>query len=406
MAKVKWCRRLLRPVVSDFLWAPLFLAFAEMGFAQEWVAQDSGTQGALAAVHFADTEVGYAAGFLSVLKTLDGGATWESLVPPANATFVSVFAKSSTEVFVGRQSLYRSRDGGKTWVEISQFPGAPAGSIFDVKFATDSVGYLIKLGKVFRTLDGGTTWGLVLPYEGLYLSKIATPDAQTIYATGGMTYDNVRHADFVRSYDGGDTWQIVSPPEQSEITATTWVGPRAGCVFTFSQQLYWTWDGGDSWTLVNAALGEHVLDASFVDADTGFAVCYSGNILSTIDGGKNWATTRVSASPLSGLARPCGGVCYAVGNTGKIYKRTPEPGTEELKITALDYNAAGGSVTLHVRSNPCRRYRIEVCGDLKTWTNLAERIPNTTAWQLNMSTAGNKTSFYRVAGQQQRAMGQ
>jgi len=374
------------------------LAGARVSFSADWVPQESGTQSTLAAVHFVDTEVGYAVGFLAVLKTLDGGATWQSMDEPASVAFTSVYAKSATDVFVGRQSLYHSVDGGVTWREFDQFPEAPLGSILDIKFTSETTGFLVKFGKVFRTLNGGDTWTAVFSEPGLFLSEIDTPDPETIYVAGGITYEPGSFADFIRSYDGGDTWEVVPQPALDEILASAWVGPRQGYVFTFSQQVLQTLDGGDSWMPVGDWIGEMALDADFADAEDGFAVCYSGNVLATTDGGLTWTTTRASPGPLSALARPCGGMCYAVGNGGRIFKRMPDAeAPEELRIRACTYSAADGTITLSFHSSPCRRQRIEVSHDLRTWAQAAEWVPETMDWQLTVGATGHPSSFYRVA---------
>jgi photosystem II stability/assembly factor-like uncharacterized protein len=362
----------------------------------EWERQASGTQGDLAAVHFADVEVGYAAGFLTVVRTLDGGVTWQPLSLPTNAAFLSVFAKSATEVFVGRQSLFHSVNGGASWRRI-EFPEAPSGSIFDVKFSSDTTGFLVKLGKVFKTVNRGETWTLAFPGGGLYLSNIEVVGSQTIYSTGGITYDGLTRADFVRSYDGGTTWEVVQPGGLSEIMASAWVGPREGYVFTFSQQVLKTSDGGDSWVPVNDTLGELVLDACFIDAQSGFALCYSGNILSTTNSGVSWDVYRASDEPLNAIARPCGGTCYAVGSGGRIFKRTTGQGrSEEVRIAALDYLTGTGGLVLRLHGSPCKRYRIEVTHDLSWWEPVAECVPEAEDWHVNLEAGLAPIGFFRI----------
>jgi photosystem II stability/assembly factor-like uncharacterized protein len=376
------------------------LTTGQVGGSTEWVQQDSGTKDHLAAVHFADVQVGYAAGFLTVLKTVNGGTTWESVTRPADVTFVSVFARSATDVFVGRQDLYRSTNGGASWRAIGGISGI--GSIFDIQFTSPTTGYFIKGGVIYRTLDGGENWSPVFP-SGLFLSDIAVADAQTIYVTGGITFDGLTRADFVRSLDGGETWEEVPQPGLSEIGASAWVGPREGYVFTFLQEVLRTADGGESWVPVNGALGEIVLDASFGDAQTGFAVGYGGNILATTNGGVSWRVTPTGGGSLSALARPCGGTCYAVGSNGRIFKRMAEPATEELRITALDCHSAPGLATLTLRSSPCRRFRIEASPDLSTWMPRAETVPETSDWRFDLDTEGQPAGFYRVVDIQREA---
>lgn len=363
------------------------------GMTADWTPQRSGTDNVLAAVHFADVDVGYAVGFLTVLRTQDGGATWETMNTPASATFVSVYARSATDVFVGRQGLYHSTDGGRSWQEIG---GLIGDTIFDIKFTSATTGFLIKSGIVYRTIDGGESWTAVFN-SGLFLSSLETPDAQTIYAAGGITYDGSTRADFARSFDGGDSWEIVPQPGLTEFLTTAWAGPRDGFAFTLDQTLLATADGGDSWTPVNDALDEIVLDADFRNAQTGVAVCASGHILTTTDGGVNWSTTPASRDSLAALARPCGTTYYAVGNGGLILKRMEETEIKSPRITALDYASASGEVTLHVQSVPCRRYRIEASTDLTTWNVLMETRPESAEWQHTFSPTGPLRGFYRIA---------
>lgn len=386
-------RRNLTPSILSALAGMALLGPPHPTVAAEWTRLNSGTGNPLAAVHFADPEIGFAVGFLTVRRTLDGGASWEPMNIPTSAAFVSVFARSATDVFVGRQGLYHSTDGGRSWREID---GLVGDSVFDIKFTSATTGFLIKSGIVYRTLDGGENWTAVFN-SGLFLSSLETPDTQTIYATGGITYDGSTRADFARSFDGGETWEILATPGLGEFLTTAWVGPREGYAFTILQEMLVTVDGGDSWSPANPALGELVLDASFVDPRNGFAVCASGNILDTTDGGATWNATPASRDALAALARPCGETLYAVGNDGVMLKHTAETGIKAPRITAIDYDPATGDATLRVHAAPCRRYRIESSPDLATWSVVTELVPEAIDWQHTFPAAAPARGFYRIA---------
>lgn len=102
----------------------------------------------------------------TVLRSTDGGSTWELITGPAGGgvNLTACWMRGDTEWFVGTGSgrLYYTNNAGQTWTEKS-FPGSAAGVVRDISFATRSVGYLAHstatpAGRVLRTIDGGYSW--------------------------------------------------------------------------------------------------------------------------------------------------------------------------------------------------------------------------------------------------------
>ena len=106
---------------------------------------------------------GYAAGdFGTLLRTDDGGATWEGLPTGITAPLVTVRVIDSNTVVIGGDcALRRSDDGGKTftrlpWTGSDQSCPSPIASF---AFPSPSVGYLMtEDGSILRTDDGGQTF--------------------------------------------------------------------------------------------------------------------------------------------------------------------------------------------------------------------------------------------------------
>jgi photosystem II stability/assembly factor-like uncharacterized protein len=181
---------------------------------------------------FWDAETGVAfsdpvEGSFLIIKTTDGGTTWEplpsgNLPPPAvgeagfAASGTSIAVQGMTHAWIGTGGsaarVLRTTDQGRTWsaAETPIRSGQPSTGIFSVAFLDDTSGVIVggdyqspenRAANSARTTDGGLTWTLVLePPLGYrssvtYVPKAATP---TLVAVGTSGSDI--------STDGGRTW--------------------------------------------------------------------------------------------------------------------------------------------------------------------------------------------------------
>lgn len=105
-------------------------------------------------IHFPTSQVGYAVGFSgSIIKTTDAGANWNFIrngdnLSTSNKSFQSVFFIDDQNGFiVGDQGLFwRTKNGGEDWEVIDDFPTVDLNDIFII----NNVGYIIgKDGKIF-----------------------------------------------------------------------------------------------------------------------------------------------------------------------------------------------------------------------------------------------------------------
>lgn len=133
----------------------------------------------------------------AVVRTTNGGSTWDSITGPAvGVNLNAVFMLDTLRWFVGTAGgrLFYTEDGGDTWRE-KAFPGSGAGVVRDIKFVTRTVGYMAHstaapAGRILRTIDGGNSW-YVLP-EGTanlpandYINRLATcPDVNIVWGAG------------------------------------------------------------------------------------------------------------------------------------------------------------------------------------------------------------------------------
>jgi photosystem II stability/assembly factor-like uncharacterized protein len=138
---------------------------------ETWKLQrvDTSTDQPLFSVYFADARHGWAVGLWSLmLETDDAGAHWRTvkLPPPPGASkadrnLFKIFASGDGALFVAAEQgmVLRSRDGGATW-DYTQTGGK--GSLWAGAVASDGavfVGGL--LGHLFASHDDGATWTAV-----------------------------------------------------------------------------------------------------------------------------------------------------------------------------------------------------------------------------------------------------
>ena len=330
-----------------------------------WTRQLSGTtEGHSTYLKFFDAGVGVFAltGTRPVVRrTADGGATWTSR-PAASGdasalawSFVDsdhgwLLAAPASGVAQSTAGLYRTEDGGLSWIDLGVPVRAPDVA-FDVQFSYLTTGWLTTVSGgpyAYRSQDFGSTW-----------TRVALPAPATGWPSGGQFFVAARptagqgvvasvihFAAFqgrsgaggevrgyppltVRSFDGGRLHTYLyttlldqvatrpfaqdTPPNESELATTdggrTWGAispPPAGGALGFADAAHWWWigqgatartsDAGATWTdprdigVVDALPGS----LQMLDANHAWFAGVPGSrtmLESTDDAGEHWTTT-------------------------------------------------------------------------------------------------------------------
>lgn len=246
----------------------------------------------LNAIEFVSDNVGFIlAGGAEILKTEDGGETWEQVFMANNNHLNAIeFISEDVGFVVGRNGiLLKTTDGGETWVQkISTIQSF--NSIFFVynRFLTTNVGFVgSNTGTLLKTTDEGETWEEIsLPFlvdirDIFFISE----DIGFILTTSLST----SLEGIYKTTDGGQTWEN---KVSGQVFRDIFVKSN-GVGFALGNFLLKTEDEGETWenvdTITTAAFEQRLYEIMFVTDDVGYIIGGSQNaLLKTIDGGETW----------------------------------------------------------------------------------------------------------------------
>jgi photosystem II stability/assembly factor-like uncharacterized protein len=286
--------------------------------APAWTDQTSGVTARLRGVSAVDNRVAWASGNSgTVLRTSDGGATWQKLVVPdaAKLDFRDIDAISADVAYVlsigaGQSSrIYKTVDAGKTWT--LQFTNTDPKAFFDamafwdtdrgLAFSDSVDGTLV----ILRTDDGGKDWTRV-PADHVppaVESEGAFAASGTNIAMFGrdQAWIGTSRSRVLHSADGGHTWTAVSTPlasgQSAGIFSIAFRDAQHGVVVGGDYRkeaeaidnAAFTSDGGRTWTLVKGLSGFRSVVAYVPGAPTPtvIAIGPQGADQST-DDGRSW----------------------------------------------------------------------------------------------------------------------
>ncbi len=341
----------------------LFLSSAIFAQNFNWTSQNSGVTEMLNDVFFANSQTGWAVGNSgTILNTTNGGQTWSTQTSSATQEIRAVFfIDASTGWAVGGstiRTMLKTTDGGATWIDL------PANSItsnqmFDIAFFDVNIGWVVTYDSIYRTVDGGNTW-----VNETYTNTVSSPRNRAISVTsdttayvGGSRITGVgtRGADvFYRNLSNSPiNWDIsaintfVNNDEFHSIEFSNshvgFAGGTKGNLLRKTGTL-----PTDNWNL-NFEIGEDltIRAISFSNENNGM-FCASKTIASinytlvyhTIDNGDNWSASPDSIpNLLLGVVHAPDTInAWAVGANGSIFKGTRSSvGINEIGLN-LDVN--------------------------------------------------------------------
>ncbi len=197
-----------------------------------WELQETGVTARLRGLSPVSRDVAWASGSGgTVLRTVDGGRTWQNVSPPDTAALqfrdIEAFdARRAVALSIGEGTdsrVYRTEDGGRTWTETfrNDEPRAfyDCMAFFDRRHGLAMSDPVDGRFRILATEDGGRSWRVLpsggmppaLPGEAGFAASgqcLVTAGPRDVWlASGGAERARVFH-----SRDRGRTWTVADTP--------------------------------------------------------------------------------------------------------------------------------------------------------------------------------------------------
>jgi len=156
---------------------------------------------------FLDDNIGFITGGRSgnngvVLRTLNGGITWEELnVNSSSAVYGIYFTSPDTGYFSNfNGEISKTKDGGATWQKLSS---GTSNSLISLYFTNETTGYACGFeGTILKTTDQGATWDLITNKANEFYTDIIFLDEFVGFVIGG----DANSSSLLKTTDKGETW--------------------------------------------------------------------------------------------------------------------------------------------------------------------------------------------------------
>jgi photosystem II stability/assembly factor-like uncharacterized protein len=317
---------------------------------------------------FADAQTGYYGfGKGLIIKTTDGGLTWEQISsgttsalkdidrfpnndliavgsdgvivtksatenqwvqhpPPSSNELTAVQVLNANEVVTvdNTGQVFMSQDGGNNWTPT---PAKPDGlnPAKDIHFSTLQegwvTGYGSSSGAVFHTKDGGTTWTPAPGFSGAYAAVDAEGTNVWVLNISGIYY---------YSNDGGATWAQGSLPGSSlQVQDIDFYDVSTGYAVGNSGKAFRSADGGITWETLPTPNNHHFTDI-YLLSNNELWLCTTDNVAYySANGGQSWAVLDIGSAGFgnfSAIAATSSGSAWVAGSGGYIeYFAGPPP---------------------------------------------------------------------------------
>ena len=272
-------------------------------------APDPFSRLSFSSIHVGSEDVAWASPGSRLYRTADGGSTWMEVQPPAPyAAALGVAPDADTLFLVTPEpgaTVWVTRDAGRSWAKVP-FPLEDGTTPPTLSFASQSHGFARFQRdrsplRIYETTDGGRTWTgpVVQDTPAGMLAKIPPSENGVLWLSNGKADNQAFDNRLLLSYDGGATWQEgrfptgpQAPKNDLKWVEALWADGTGRVVLAMDlgagPQLYVSADGARSWLFIRSW-------PSFVSGNTGIGykvALLSGDqwILVAEDGSGSWST--------------------------------------------------------------------------------------------------------------------
>jgi photosystem II stability/assembly factor-like uncharacterized protein len=281
----------------------------------------------------------------TVLRTVDGGKTWQDVSPPAAKGMalrdVEAFdAQHAVTLAIGKgkhSGVFVTNDGGASWTRT--FTNHNGNAFFDcMAFSNDGSGLAVSdpvngRFRLIATDNQGASWHLLIPrhmphalanefgFAASGTCLISGPQHQYWLASGG------NHPRVFHTFDGGEVWSVAKTPVRGGASAGIYSiafrganrGVAVGGDYTDPSNRVaaaaTSADGGKTWTLSQRQVYGYRSGVAYVTGRIVVAVGPTGSDASR-SGGLRW--THFDDQWFDGIECAHDGACWASGTDGRV----------------------------------------------------------------------------------------
>lgn len=328
-----------------------------------WKSLNPNVNNDLKSIYFIDSLNGFAAGDTTiVLKTIDGGASWNvsySDSPFSNRENLSVHSKDKESVFVASFNksggpyghISDSRDSAVTWNHTS----FSADGFCSIYFLDNDTGYASGYNKLVKTINNGQSWNLLTPQVMLlapFLNSIYFPSAKVGYSVGYSMSQQIPLIFKTNNY--GNTWDTLSNPSHNYFRSTNFLNENIGYVVGDAGIILRTNDGGNNWIIQNVGVNNKLNSVVILDSSNAFIVGENGLILETKDAGLNWVQRSSGTTQnLYSIYFINSNLGYIAGDNGTILtsnnliQNLPKPLPNNKSLNTVYPNPTNGIININ-----------------------------------------------------------
>lgn len=160
-----------------------------------------------------DDNTGYAITDFHIIKTTNKGVAWSIVSDDPNAFFTNLEAADNNVVSVlaenfSTNKLLKTADGGASWQRVL-LPDLQNARIKCAFFITANTGFINANNGIYKTVDGGVNWKL---QNNLSITPFATAKMKFFDENTGYAFQN----SISKTTDGGVTWEPLARDNNDE----------------------------------------------------------------------------------------------------------------------------------------------------------------------------------------------
>lgn len=207
-----------------------------------------------------------------------------SIPPESSETAYAVGSKYTVD---SEGIIIKTTDGGETWETIYPTEGT-APSFEKIEFINENTGFVVGYNLALKTENGGVTWEEITVGTDVYLyNNLTFYDENTGVITAQL--NGSPYFGIYLTSDGGNTWTPSTNVNNAGGIAIDYADENTVFSVGNNEVISKSTDGGNTWEYLNQTTsGLYNIEVFFKDTDNGFVAGDDGKLMITHDSGETW----------------------------------------------------------------------------------------------------------------------